>query len=73
MGFLSIFTESSALMTVIAFILGVIGVRCLLYGLLGGTSTLIRIAGAVIFAGLAYYVWRYADSLHGTNTIDQFI
>lgn len=71
MEFLSIFTESSVLMTVIALLFALFGVRCLIYGIMGGTSTLIRIIGTVIFAGLAYYFWCHAGTLHGSNVIDQ--
>lgn len=73
MGFLSIFTESSVLMALIAFFFVVICIRCLLYGVMGGTSTILRIIGTVIFAGLAYYFWQYSNSLSGANAIDRFV
>lgn len=73
MGFLSIFTESSVVMTIVALIFLVFAIRCLLHGVLGATSTLIRVLGTVIFVGLAYYFWEYSASLHGTNMIDQFV
>lgn len=72
MEFLSVFTESSVLMTIIALLFALFGVRCLIHGIMGGTSTLIRVIGTVIFAGLAYYFWRHAGTLHGSNVIDQF-
>ncbi|MDW2994845.1 MAG: hypothetical protein R8N24_02360 [Alphaproteobacteria bacterium] len=73
MGFLSIFTESAVIMTLIAFICAVLAIRCLLYGLMGGTSTILRLIGTLAFIGLAYYFWRYSSSLHGANIIDQFV
>lgn len=73
MGFLSIFTGSSVVMGLIALICAVVAVRCLLHGIMGGTSTLLRILGTVVFVVLAYYFWRYSTSLHGANVIDTFV
>lgn len=73
MGFLSVITESSAIMCLVAFVFAVFGVRCLLYGIMGGTSFLLRITGAIIFIAIAYYFWQYSGSLHSKNIIDQFV
>ncbi|MBQ1997097.1 MAG: hypothetical protein R8M71_02845 [Alphaproteobacteria bacterium] len=73
MDFLSIFTQSSVLVTLVALAFVIIGFRCLIYGVMGGTSTILRLIATVIFAGLAYYFWQYAASLSGSNIIDQFV
>lgn len=73
MGFLSIFTESSVLMMLVAFVFLVFGIRCLLYGIMGGTSTILRVLGAMVFIGVAYYFWRYSGTLHSANIIDSFV
>ena len=73
MEFLSILFDSSVLMTVIAFIFAVFGFKCLIYGVAGGTSTLLRIILTIVFAGLAYFCWRHAMSVHGSNIIDRFV
>lgn len=73
MDILSIFTESSVVSMFVAFVFAVVGIRCLIYGIMGGTSTLLRIAGACVFAALAYAVWKHANGLHGSNAIDNFV
>lgn len=73
MGFLSIFTESTVVVTLIAFIFVIFAIRCMLHGLMGATSTLFRALGAIAFAALAYYMWDYSQSLHGSNIIDNFV
>ena len=73
MGIISVFLGSSAFMWLIAFVCAVFCIRCLLYGMLGGTSMVIRIAGTVLFACLAYYCYQHAIALHGPNAIDNFV
>lgn len=73
MGFLSVFTHSSIITMIVAFIFVIFAVRCLLYGIMGGTSTILRIIGAVVFAAVAYYLWRHSQGLSGANAIDNFV
>ncbi|MBQ3785568.1 MAG: hypothetical protein II843_04220 [Alphaproteobacteria bacterium] len=69
----SIILNSSTVMYVLAFVCAVVGIRCMIHGIMGGTSTLLRILCTLLFAVLAYYCYRYAGTLHGHNMIDSFI
>ena len=73
MEFFNIILSSSVFMGLLAFIFTVFGIRCLIYGVLGGTSTLLRIAATVVCAAVAYYCWKHAVSASGANMIDRFI
>ncbi len=73
MDILSIFTGSSVVSMFVAFVCAVAGIRCLIYGIMGATSTLLRVSGACLFAVLAYFLWKHAGSLHGSNAIDNFV
>lgn len=73
MGIISTLLGSAVLMYVIAFICAVICIRCLIYGVMGGTSALLRILFTLLFAALAYYCWRNAGLAHGANAIDNFV
>ena len=73
MGFLSIFTESTVMVSLAAFVFVVFAIRCLVSGVMGGTSALFRIAGTIVCAAVAYYFWRYSLSLSGPNMIDTFV
>ena len=55
MDILSVIFNSSILMAILAFVCVVIGIRCLIYGVLGGTSTVLRLLAAGLFAFVAYY------------------
>ena len=73
MGFISIILNSSVFMWVVAFVCAVFCIRCLVHGVMGGTSTLLRILCTLLFACLTYYCYRHAISLHGPNVIDNFV
>lgn len=73
MGFLSVILGSYTIMYVVAFVCAVMCIRCLIHGIAGGTSTLLRILATLLFAALAYYCWRHAGTLHGHNMIDRFV
>ena len=73
MGFFSTILNSSALMWLFAFVFVVFCIRCLLYGIMGGTSTILRIVGTLVFAGIAYYCYQRAMALNGPNAIDNFV
>lgn len=73
MNIISILMGSSVLMWLIAFVCAVFCIRCLIYGVMGGTSTLLRIVCTLLFAALAYYCWKHAGPLHGSNPIDSFV
>ena len=73
MGFISILLGSSVFMWVIAFVCAVFCIRCLIYGVMGGTSTLLRILCTLLFACMTYYCWTRASAIHGSNIIDNFV
>ena len=73
MGLVSMFLNSVVLMWFFVFLFAVLCIRCLIYGLAGGTSTLLRILGTLLFAGLAYACWEHANAIHGSNMIDGFV
>ncbi|MBR3511098.1 MAG: hypothetical protein IKN73_03485 [Alphaproteobacteria bacterium] len=73
MEFLNIILNSSVFMGLLAFVFTVFGVRCLIYGVLGGTSTILRIMATIVCAAIAYYCWKLAISANGANMIDRFI
>lgn len=73
MEIIHMFLDSSVFMGLMAFVFTVFGVRCLIYGVLGGTSTLLRILATVVFAAIAYYCWKLAIVATGSNVIDRFI
>ena len=73
MEFINIILNSSVFMGLLAFVFTVFGIRCLIYGVLGGTSTMLRILATVVFAAIAYYCWHQAVSATGSNVIDNFI
>ena len=73
MGIISTLMGSAVLMWILAIVFAVICIRCLVHGIMGGTSTLLRILCTLLFACLAYYFWRYANTLHGPNAIDSFV
>lgn len=73
MEFVNVILGSSVFMGLIAFIFTVFAVRCLIYGALGGTSALVRIAATLVCAAIAYYCWKHAISAGSANMIDRFI
>jgi len=73
MDIISIILHSSILMGVAAFVFIVIGIRCLIYGVVGGTSTILRLLATAVFAILAYYCWHRALGSTGSNIIDNFV
>ena len=73
MDFFSIFFNSVVLMWIFTLVFAVICFRCLVYGAMSGTSALMRIILTVVFAGLAYFCWQHATSIHGSNIIDRFV
>lgn len=73
MEILSIILGSSVFMYVMAFICAVLCIRCLIHGVADGTSALLRITCTLLFACLAYYCYRHANTLHGSNVIDRFV
>ncbi len=73
MGIISAIFGSSILMGLLAFVFTVLGIRCLIYGVLGGTSTILRILATVLFILIAYYCWKQAISINGSNIIDGFV
>ncbi|MCQ2581232.1 MAG: hypothetical protein MJ164_03640 [Alphaproteobacteria bacterium] len=73
MAFFSIILGSWTIMYVIAFVCAVLAIRCLIHGIMGGTSTILRILCTLLFAVLAYYCYRYAGTLNAPNMIDNFI
>ena len=73
MGIISILLNSSVVMWVCAFVCVVFCLRCLIHGTLSGTSAVLRILLILLFACLAYYFYRHANLLHGSNIIDNFV
>jgi len=73
MGIISTIFGSAVFMGVVAFVCAVFCIRCLIYGVMGGTSTLLRILATLLFAALAYYCWHHAMSVSGPNAIDNFV
>lgn len=73
MGFISTILGSSVIVMLAAFFCAVFCIRSLLYGVMGGTSTILRIVTTIIFAFLAYYFWKHAMSMHGPNMIDDAV
>lgn len=73
MGIISTILGSSVFMGIIAFVCAVFCIRCLIYGVMGGTSTLLRILATLLFACLAYYCWHRAIATTGPNAIDNFV
>ena len=73
MSIINMFLGSAVFMWFVAFVCAVFCIRCLTYGVMGGTSTLLRILCTLLFAALAYYCWQRAGTLHGANAIDSFI
>lgn len=73
MGILSVLLNSTVLMWILVFVFVVSSVRCLIYGVAGGGSALLRILATLLFAGLAYACWQHAHSVHGSNIIDRFV
>lgn len=73
MNFISILTSSSAVMWLVTFVCAVMCIRCLIYGMIGGTSLILRILLTIAFGALAYYCWTKAGVLTGSNAIDRFV
>ena len=73
MGILSILLQSSVLMWILVFVFAVSSIRCLIFGVAGGTSALLRILATLLFAGLAYACWQHTHSIHSSNIIDRFV
>jgi len=73
MEFISTLTGSQVLMGIVAFVFAIICIRCLIYGVLGGTSVMLRIVCTVVFGFLAYYFWQLASSANDPNIIDNFV
>lgn len=71
--FISLFLDSAVFMWVITFVCIVICIRCAIHGVMGGTSTLLRILCTLIFAAAAYFCWHHTGTLNGSNTIDRFV
>ena len=73
MGIISTILGSAVFMGLVAFICAVFCIRCMLHGVMGGTSLILRILCTLLFGFLAYYCWQHAMSLHGPNAIDDFM
>ena len=73
MDIISTILGSAVFMYFMAFLCAVFCIRCLLHGVMGGTSVLLRILFTLLFACLTYYFWRNAGILHGPNVIDNFV
>lgn len=73
MAIFSTILGSSVFMVFVAAVCAIFCIRCLVYGVMGGTSTLLRILATLVFAALAYYCWHHAMSLNGPNMIDSFV
>lgn len=73
MNIISFFLNSTVFMWAVTFICIIFGIRCALYGFLGGTSTLLRILFALVFGALAYFCWQHTGTLNGANAIDSFV
>ena len=73
MSIISVLLNSSVIMWVAAFICVVFCLRCLIHGTMSGTSALLRILLTLLFACLAYYFYRHANMVHGSNMIDNFV
>lgn len=73
MEIISVILNSSILMGLFAFVFTVFGIRCLIYGVLGGTSTILRLLATALFVIVAYYCWKQAISINGSNVIDGFV
>ena len=71
--FFSMFFNSAVFMGLLALVFAVFCIRCLIYGTLAGTSTLLRFVLTIVFAALAYICWRNAVASHGSNLIDRFV
>lgn len=73
MEFLSVILGSATIMYIVAFVCAVVCIRCLIHGVMGGTSAVLRILCTLLFAALAYYCYRQAGIIHGHNVIDNFV